>query len=124
MRTCEHFTSINLLHALFSLFCEHQHCEQWRASMASIGEDPHVRCMRTMLAACGLYARCKLWQAFYRAHIFIRVIFWAINLKLEIVIHVGGGKWHPLYYRTIRAKFWTKSAVFNGMNHWSQVFTV
>ena len=76
MRTCEHFTSINLLRALFPLFCEHQHCEQWQA-LPSIGEDPHARC--TILAACALYAHCKLSSSFgnhfYRTHIFIRVAY-------------------------------------------------
>ena len=39
------------------------------------------------------------------------VIFWAINLKLEILIYVGG-KMAPVILRAITAKFWTKSTVF------------
>ena len=33
-----------------------------------------------------------------------------------------GGKMAPFILRPITAKFWTKSAVFHGTNHWSIVF--
>ena len=47
-----------------------------------------------------------------------------INLKVEILIYMRGGGMAPIILRAIMAKFWTKSAVFHGTNHWSMVFAV
>ena len=63
-----------------SIFCAHFFPFSANTSTASIGEywrgptcSLHAHNACCMRAICSLQAFCKLWQAFYRAHIFIRV---------------------------------------------------
>ena len=94
MRTCEHFTSINLLRALFSLFCKHQHCEHWRGPTCSLHAH-NACCMRAIRS---LQAFCKLWQAFYRVHIFIREISLVSRGGTHMLRHMG--MCHPITFST------------------------
>ena len=72
---CRH---VSILRA--SIFCAHFFPFSANTSTASSGEhwrgptcSLHAHNACCMRAICSLQAFCKLWQAFYRAHIFIRV---------------------------------------------------